>query len=147
MKNYKSPLRNVFIFKTLKVSFSRKHVAFEFLILAFSTNFCHIKTDLSSHSGWPQASDFFCDFQTSIRLDFDLSNSTTSSCPPYKAYINAVFPILSFALNSMPEFGWSSSNRTTSWCLSLLQARMNGVSPSSSLALSSTRSEWSRSNF
>ena len=33
-------------------------VAFEFLILAFSTNFCHIKTDLSGNTVWPQALGF-----------------------------------------------------------------------------------------
>ena len=29
-----------------------------FLILAFSTNFCPIKSDLSGNTDWPQASDF-----------------------------------------------------------------------------------------
>ena len=33
-----------------------QNVAFEFLILAFSTNFCLIKTDLSGNTVWPQAS-------------------------------------------------------------------------------------------
>ena len=33
-------------------------VAFEFLILAFSTNFCHTKTDLSGNTVWTQASGF-----------------------------------------------------------------------------------------
>ena len=35
-----------------------QNVAFEFLILAFSTNFCPIKTDLSGNTVWPQASGF-----------------------------------------------------------------------------------------
>ena len=35
-----------------------QNVAFEFLILAFSTNFFPIKSDLSGNTVWPQASDF-----------------------------------------------------------------------------------------
>ena len=35
-----------------------QNVTFEFLILAFSNNFCLIKTDLSGNTVWPQASGF-----------------------------------------------------------------------------------------
>ena len=40
-----------------------------FCFLAFSTNFCLIKNDLSDNTAWPQTSsflkcDFFCNFQT-----------------------------------------------------------------------------------
>ena len=35
-----------------------QNVTFEFLILAFSINFCPIKTDLSGNTVWPQASGF-----------------------------------------------------------------------------------------
>ena len=41
------------VWKLLKMS----HLNF-FLILAFSTNFCPIKTDLSGNTVWPQASGF-----------------------------------------------------------------------------------------
>ena len=34
------------------------HTKCHILILAFSTNFCPIKTDLSGNTVWPQASDF-----------------------------------------------------------------------------------------
>ena len=35
-----------------------QNVAFDFLMLAFSTNFCIIKSDLSGNAVWQQASDF-----------------------------------------------------------------------------------------
>ena len=35
-----------------------QNVSFEFLMLAFSTNFYPIKTDLSGNTVWPQASGF-----------------------------------------------------------------------------------------
>ena len=48
-----------------------ENVASESFTMAFPTNFCRIKTELSSNTLWPQAFflcnvewDFFCDFQT-----------------------------------------------------------------------------------
>ena len=42
---------------TLFENYSKCHI-WIFLILAFSTNFCPIKTDLSGNTVWPQASGF-----------------------------------------------------------------------------------------
>ena len=44
-------------FKTQCFKITQK-VTFEVLILAFSTNFCSIKSDLSGSAVWPQASAF-----------------------------------------------------------------------------------------
>ena len=54
-----SSLRLHIVWKLLKMS----HL--NFLILAFSTNFCPIKTDLSGNTVWPQASGF----QKSAKMD------------------------------------------------------------------------------
>ena len=54
IKNEKLIVKNQLhiVWKLLKMS----HL--NFIILAFSTNFCPIKTDLSGNTVWPQASGF-----------------------------------------------------------------------------------------
>ena len=51
LKNWKSLILHI-VWKLLKMSHSN------FWILAFSTNFCPIKGELSGNTVWPQASDF-----------------------------------------------------------------------------------------